>query len=177
LGSTATDMSLPPHLVPFWSDYAKTTSAAIEERFYEAFSFGDSEELANDLAALVLRGTKRATAGALWSYEAEGKRLPRPGDLSIVTDWSGQPLCVIETLSVEVVPFNEVTADFAATEGEGDGSLSFWRGAHRAYFTRECVSVGREFLENMLISCERFAVVYRPSTSAAQAPSHRGPFR
>ena len=158
-------MSLPPHLVPFWSDYAKTTSAAIEERFYEAFSFGDSEELANDLAALVLRGTKRATAGALWSYEAEGKRLPR------------QPLCVIETLSVEVVPFNEVTADFAATEGEGDGSLSFWRGAHRAYFTRECVSVGREFLENMLISCERFAVVYRPSTSAAQAPSHRGPFR
>lgn len=160
-------MPVAPHLAPFWTDFANTTSAAIEERFYEAFCFGDSKELANDLAALVLLGTKRATAGALWSYEAEGKRLPRTGDLSIVTDWSGQPLCVIETRSVEVVPFNEVTEDFAATEGEGDGSLSFWQGAHRAYFTRECVSAGREFTESMLIFCERFAVVYRPTAGAA----------
>jgi uncharacterized protein YhfF len=160
-------MPVPPHLAPFWSDFAKAIDGASEERFYEAFFFGDSEALANELAALVLLGTKRATAGAVWSYEAEGKPLPQPGELSIVTDWSGQPLCVIETQSVEVVPFQEVTAEFAATEGEGDGSLSFWQEAHRAYFTRECASAGREFTENMLVACERFAVVYCPQTSAA----------
>lgn len=160
-------MPIPPHLAPFWSDFAKSTGRADEERFYEACFFGDSEELANELAALVLRGTKRATAGAVWSYEAEGKRLPQPGDLSIVTDWSGRSLCIIETQSVEVLPFQEVTAEFAATEGEGDGSLSFWQEAHRAYFTRECARAGREFSENMLVACERFAVVYRPRTNAA----------
>ena len=160
-------MPIPPHLAPFWSDFANSTDRADEERFYESFFFGDSEELANELAALVLRGTKRATAGAVWSYQAEGQRLPRPGDLSIVTDWSGRPLCVIETQSVEVVPFKEVTPEFAATEGEGDGSLSFWREAHRQFFTRECASAGREFSEIMLVACERFAIVYRPTTSAA----------
>jgi len=128
-------MSVPPTLKSFWNDYASSTGGADEGRFYEAFCFGDSEELAGELAELVLCGTKRATAGSVWSVEAEGRRLPRPGDLSIVTDWSGQPLCVIETQSVDVVPFREVTAEFAAAEGEGDGSLSYWREAHRRYLS------------------------------------------
>ncbi len=160
-------MPIPAHLSAFWSEFAKATGGADEERFYEAFFFGDTEEMADELAALVLQGTKRATAGALWSYEAEGQRLPQLGDLSIVTEWSGRPVCVIETQSVEVVPFREVTAEFAATEGEGDGSLAFWQRAHREFFSRECAAAGREFTESMQVVCERFAVRYRPPTSAA----------
>jgi uncharacterized protein YhfF len=160
-------MPVPPHLVPFWKKFAERARGADEGRFYEAFFFGDSEELANELAELVLRGTKRATAGALWSYEAQGKHLPQPGDLSIVTNWSGEPLGVIETQSVEVVPFREVTAEFAATEGEGDGSLLFWREAHKEAFTRECTRLGKAFSENMLVACEHFTLVYRAETSAA----------
>ena len=155
-------MPIPPHLASFWSDFAARHGAADESRFYEAFSFGDSEQLANELAELVLRGTKRATAGAVWSFEAEGKRLPQAGDLSIVTNGAGQPLCVIETRSVEVVPFRDVTAAFAAIEGEGDGSLTFWRDAHRSFFTRECASAGRVFTEDMLVACECFTLVYPP---------------
>jgi len=160
-------MLVPAHLSAFWGEFAKATGGADEERFYEAFFFGDSEAMATELAELVLQGTKRATAGALWSYEAEGQRLPQPGDLSIVTDWSGQPLCVIQTQSVEVVPFHEVTAEFAATEGEGDGSLAFWQRAHREFFSRECAAAGKEFTESMQVVCERFSMVYRPPTSAA----------
>lgn len=160
-------MPIPTHLSGFWSEFAKATGGADEERFYEAFFFGDSEEMAADLAALVLQGTKRATAAALWSHEAEGKRLPKPGDLSIVTNWAGQPLCVIETQSVEVAPFHEVTAEFAATEGEGDGSLAFWQRAHREFFSRECAAAGREFTDSMQVVCERFAVRYRHSTGAS----------
>jgi uncharacterized protein YhfF len=160
-------MPVPPHISAFWGEFARAIGGADEERFYEAFFFGDSEEMASELAELVLRGRKRATAGALWSFEEAGKRLPQPGDLSIVTDWSGNPLCVIETQSVEVVPFGEVTAEFAATEGEGDGSLSFWHRAHRESFSRRCAAAGREFTESMLVACERFTVLYRPSTGAA----------
>jgi uncharacterized protein YhfF len=159
-------MPIPAHLSSFWDQFAKATGGADEERFYEAFYFSDNEEVANELAELVLQGTKRATASLLSSYAAEQKRLPRPGDLSIVTNWSGQPLCVIETLSVEVLPFSEVTADFAATEGEGDGSLAFWRDAHRKFFSRECAAAGREFSESMKIVCERFAVRFRPADTA-----------
>ena len=159
-------MEVPPHLEPFWRSFAAISQGPMDERFYEAFSFGDSEALANELAALVLAGKKRATAGSVWSNEAEGKRLPEPGDLSIVTNWSGEPLCVIETESVRLTPFNEVQADFAAAEGEGDGSLGFWREAHRRYFSRECKAAGREFSESMLVACERFKVLYTVATGA-----------
>lgn len=160
-------MAIPPHLLDYWNAFIRANGAVDDERFYEAFYFGDSEQLANELAALVLQGVKRATAGSVWSFEAEGKRLPQPGDLSIVTNWSGRPLCVIETQAVDVVPFSEVTAEFAAVEGEGDRSLSFWQQAHERYFTRECARAGRQFTESMLVACERFQVVYQPATGAA----------
>jgi len=159
-------MSVPPRYTSFWNEFCRETGESDDSRFYEAFYFADSEALANELAELVLRGTKRATAGAMWKFEAEAKRIPQAGDLSIVTDWAGDPLCVIETLSVEVLPFSEVTAEFAATEGEGDGSLDYWQKSHGEYFMRECLASGREFSEKMLIICERFDVIYRPSTSA-----------
>lgn len=148
--------------------YAASSGGAIDEsRFYEAFAFGDSEQLAEELAGLVLSGVKQATAGSVWAFEAAGKRLPAPGDLSVVTSWSGTPLCIIETLGVDVVAFDRVTADFAAAEGEGDGSLAFWREAHRQYFTRECERLGRPFTVNMPVACERFRLAYRPGASAA----------
>lgn len=158
---------IPEQQRAFWNTFAKSAGGVDAARFYEVCIFGDSEELANKLAELVLRGIKRATAGSVWSSEAEGKRLPIQGDLSIVTNWAGEPLCIIETEAVEVLSFDEVSSEFAATEGEGDGSLSFWREAHRQYFTRECARAGRQFAESMLVACERFKVVYQPSTNAA----------
>lgn len=155
-------MPVPDTLRAFWDAFALTTGEADDARFYEAFAFGDSAALADELAALVLQRRKRATAGSLWAFEAEAKPLPRPGDLSIVTSWDGRPLCVIETLVVDIVPFDRVDADFAATEGEGDGSLAFWQSAHRAYFGRECQRLGRVFAEDMPVVCERFRVVYPP---------------
>jgi uncharacterized protein YhfF len=151
---------IPANVAEFWESYAETVGGLDETRLYESFYFGDSEELASSLAALVLSGTKRATTGSLWSFEVRNKRPPVPGDLSVVTDWNGTPLSVIETEWVEVVPFDHVTPEFAAAEGEGDGSLAFWRDAHRRYFTRECARAGREFSEDMPVVCERFRLVY-----------------
>ena len=56
-----------------------------------AWSFGASAEQADALLALVLDGTKTATAGALWDYESEGEPLPEVGTLSILLDGSGHP--------------------------------------------------------------------------------------
>jgi uncharacterized protein YhfF len=159
-------MPIPARIATFWNAFADTVGGVAAARFYEAFFFGDSEALANELAELVLRGTKRATTAAVWTFEAEGKRLPVPGDLSVVTNWSDQPLCIIETRALDVMPFHAVSAEFAAAEGEGDGSLSFWQAAHRDFFARECARAGRSFTEDMLVACERFDVVYHPSSAA-----------
>jgi uncharacterized protein YhfF len=149
----------------FWAEFKRSGAAGADpdSRFYEAFHFDDNEPSANELGALVLAGTKRATASLLHSYETEGKPLPRPGDLSVVTDWDGKPLCVMETRRVDLVPYEDVDEEFAATEGEGDGSLRYWRDVHSAYFGRECERVGCERTPRMAIVCERFEVVWRPA--------------
>jgi len=161
------NVELTPRARALWTRFESVTACDVSTRFYESFHFGDSESLADELAALVLAGTKRATAGLLWSHEAEGKPTPKPGDLSIVEQWSGEPVCVIETVSVIVLPFEEVGAEFAATEGEGDGSLEHWRTGHWAYFGRECARLGKKPSTSMLVACESFKVVYRGRASEA----------
>ena len=154
-------MSIPRLIQPFWNEFHATIGGDVLARFYEAFHFDDNEPSANALAQLVLAGTKRATAGLVWSFEADNKRPPKRGDLSVVTNWQGEPLCVIETKAVATVPFEEVGEEFAAAEGEGDGSLRYWREAHWAYFGRECKRTGRVPDLRMPVICEQFEVVYR----------------
>lgn len=153
-------MTIPSHVLPMWSAFCLEEGGISDERFYEAFGFGDSPAMADELGKLVLAGIKRATAGSVWSYESSGKGVPKPGDLSVVTDAHDQPLCIIETVQVDILPFSAVSAEFAATEGEGDGSLDYWRTAHLDYFRRECEGSGRAFDPDMLLACERFRVVY-----------------
>lgn len=152
--------AVPEKLRTYWEQFVETYGPVSESCFYDAFSFADSEESANTLADLVVAGIKRATAGLYWSHEADGDPLPEPGNLSIVTMWDGTPRCVIETTRVQVQPFAEVDADFAATEGEGDGSLAYWRTAHREFFARECARIGRKSSETMPVVCEWFRMIY-----------------
>lgn len=146
----------------FWNSYLATLpSEAQPTPPPEPWIFGDSPQLADELATLILAGTKTATCGALWEYEADGDPLPQPGQLGILQDGAGQPLAVVQTVEVEIKPYDQVDAVFAYEEGEGDRSLAYWREAHRRFFTRILAVIGREFDEAMPLVCERFRVLYR----------------
>lgn len=123
------------------------------------WAFGGSPAEADHLLALVLDGTKTATASAFWSYEHEGEALPRAGDLSIVLDGAGRPRALVRTTSVVVVPFDEVDDDHAAAEGEGDLSLAHWRRTHRDFFSRELAAAGGELREDSPVVLERFELL------------------
>lgn len=167
---------MTPEAAACWARFKQAQRPPPDDaRLYEVFSFGDSQPLADELGALVVAGTKRATAGSLWALQAQGRQPPRPGDYSIVTTWAGRPLCVIETLSIEIVAFSGVGADFAATEGEGDGSLAYWRAAHTAFFTRECLRLQLRFDETMPVVCERFEVAALCPACAGDEPGPRTP--
>jgi uncharacterized protein YhfF len=131
------------------------------ERSYVAEGWGDSPELADELGALIVQGTKTATCSALWEWEAEGNPIPQAGLITVALDGRGQPLGIVETVEVTVRKYNEVTADFACEEGEGDLSLDYWREAHRNYFSRVLRKIGKEFSEEMPLVCERFRVIYK----------------
>ncbi len=155
-------MTNPTAIELFWQGYLTTLSPGAESApLPEAWSFGDSPQLADELAALVLEGVKTATCSALWEYEAEGEPLPQASALSIILSGAGQPLAVIETVEVQIKPYDQVDAAFASDEGEGDRSLAYWREAHRRFFTRSLAVIDREFDETMPLVCERFQVLYR----------------
>lgn len=115
------------------------------------FQFGDSPELADELLALVLAGTKTATCGALRDFN-EQEPVPEAGRRDVVLDGSGRPACVIETISVLIQRFDQVDEAFALAEGEGP--YETWREEHIAYFERN-----GGYAPDMMLACERFRVV------------------
>lgn len=164
-------MNIPSGILPFWLRFQAAIGADVSARFCEAFHFDDNEAGATELAQLVLAGKKRGTASLEWSLAVTGRPRPKAGDLSVVTDWQGQPLCIIETHSVTVMPFDEVGEDFAAVEAEGDGSLRYWREGHWQYFSGECARIGRTPDLRMPVLCERFEVVYQEDGKTAPFPA------
>jgi uncharacterized protein YhfF len=128
---------------------------------YVAEGWGDSPAMADELGALVVQGIKTATCSAFWEWEAERNPIPQAGLVSIALDGRGEPLCIVETVEVTVRQYNEVEADFAREEGEGDLTLNYWREAHKNYFSRVLKKIDKEFSEDMPLVCERFRVIYK----------------
>jgi len=132
-----------------------------ESTRYDAYYFCADKESANHCADLVLQGEKRATASLLWSYEPDNEPLPEVGQLSVITDWDGEPRCIVEVTWVEVMPFNQVPPEFAFEEGEGDKSLAFWRRVHWDFFSMECEEMGRKPAEDMPVVLETFKILWK----------------
>ena len=146
-----------------WNTYLESIgeNSANTNKKYNSWHFCDNEIDANELAELVLEGTKKATASLYLSYEYEKDELPKKEDLNIIINWNGVAQCILQTTNVDIVPYKDVTEEFAATEGEGDKSLAYWKRAHWNYFSSEMKKIGMEPNEDMLVVCEKFEVVYK----------------
>jgi uncharacterized protein YhfF/RimJ/RimL family protein N-acetyltransferase len=129
--------------------------------------YGDSPELSQSLLALIVEGRKCAGTSLLWALEAENEALPQVGQIEIVVDHRNEPALITRITQVQVLPYDEVTAEYAAIEGEGDGSLDYWREAHWAFFSRECRRIGREPAQDMPVVFSVFELL------AVVSPAHR----
>ncbi|UJF17733.1 ASCH domain-containing protein [Vibrio sp. SS-MA-C1-2] len=122
--------------------------------------FCADEYNANECARLINEGTKTASCSLKAGYDAENEPLPKVGGLTVVLDWQQNPVCIIELTEISLSPFNKVTAEFAAAEGEGDRSYQWWRDAHLTFFTHYTKSIDVPFTEDSLLVLERFKKVY-----------------
>lgn len=127
---------------------------------YEAWAFCGGGPFADELAALVLSGTKTATASAFVAYETEGEPLPEPGCYSVILYEDGSAAGVIRDTKVSLVPFHEVSAEHAYKEAEGTRTLAQWREIHRRAFTPDYQAVGKEFDESGMCVLEEFELLY-----------------
>ncbi|MFP4479039.1 MAG: ASCH domain-containing protein [Candidatus Izemoplasmatales bacterium] len=144
----------------FWDNFLKDTQRDLKTTYIEVFHFELTEKLAKELLDLVLAGKKKATAASLKSYEISQEPIPKPGDLSIVTDFNGNPKCVIETTKVQIIPFNEMTYEICKREGEDD-SLESWKQGHKRFYEAEGKMMGYKFSEDLLVCFEDFEMIYQ----------------
>ncbi len=144
----------------YWNEFCKHHPSVDPATPFQTWHFGLGLEDAEELANLVLLGKKVATAALPFEFEEKPEDTPFLGGYSVVTDFHGNPKCVIRTTEIRLIPFNEIDADFAFDEGEGEQSLDFWRRVHWYYFTLQCAGLGREMSEAMPVICERFELLY-----------------
>ena len=116
---------------------------------------GTPGELRQELVGLVLSGSKRATAGLLSDYEIDGEALETVGEHLVLVGDDGGRVGIVEVTGLEVVPFAEVTDDFARDEGEGFAGYLDWATAHRAFWER----IGRRVDDLTPVVCLRFKLL------------------
>lgn len=80
---------------------------------YEAWAFGNTEEMADELTELVLAGKKTATSSNYTLYELEQEPLPKVGQHHVLLNGKGEAVAVIMTTAVTVIPYNQVTEEHA----------------------------------------------------------------
>jgi uncharacterized protein YhfF len=151
-------MEHPPEVHEFWDRVREETG--IEGDFQDAWGFGDSPELADELMDLVLSGRKRASCNLLKETEIEGWPATEVDAYNVILDGAGRPRAVIRTVSFVRVPFSDVTEEHAYREGEGDRTLESFRREHIRYYTRVGERLGFEFHEDMEVEMETFELVY-----------------
>ena len=120
----------------FWQKFCHSSGTSSETP-YQVWYFGNTSKMADELAELVISGKKRATASLVEFNKIHPEVAPINNGYSIVTNFEGNPLCVIQTTEIRHLPFNKVDAKFAFDEGEGDQTLEDWREGHWRYFTKE----------------------------------------
>jgi len=147
----------------YWQEFLASLppDSPYHNKAYVAEGWGVDPEMADDLGTLIINETKTATCSSLWEWEAEGDAPPEVGRVTIVLDGREEPIGIVETTEVTIRKYNEVDADFAHEEGEGDLSLRYWQEAHKNFFSRILPEIGKEFGEEMPLVCERFRLIYK----------------
>ncbi len=97
--------------------------------------FGNPGESRTNLINFILHGNKRATAGLLSEYEAEGEPIEHVGERLAVLDNENQHIATLEITRVEVLRFIDVPDEFALAEAEGDLSAADFRKSHLDFWT------------------------------------------
>ena len=138
-----------------WQVYKKINPEIDDE--IDAWAFG---ALADELAELVLRGEKTATASTYELYKLENEPLPQVGSFDVILDSQDKAVCIIEITKVSVVPFNDVSVEHAFKEGEGDKSLAYWQQVHQEFFTECLAEAGLEFSQETGVVLEEFRKAY-----------------
>ncbi len=144
----------------YWNKFIKDTGRSPDDRCAGDLCFEANGFVGDEMVSLVLSQKKTAFFAPWSTYAIDQEPLPLSGELYVILDRAGNPRCIIETESVSVVPFNEVTWSMAEQEGE-DENLAQWREKKQEYLEDEGHIVGFDFTPDIKLVFQTFKVIYR----------------
>ncbi len=144
----------------YWNKFIKDTGRSPDDRCAGDLCFEANGFVGDEMVSLVLSQKKTAFFTPWSTYAIDQEPLPLSGELYVILDRAGNPRCIIETESVSVVPFNEVTWSMAEQEGE-DENLAQWREKKQEYLEDEGHIVGFDFTPDIKLVFQTFKVIYR----------------
>ncbi|MEO8608323.1 MAG: ASCH domain-containing protein [Chloroflexota bacterium] len=153
---------MTPEIDTFWNAYLLTLPEAERNlTYYEAASWGNSDELADTIATAILSGVKTTTSRLEWEREKSNDPSEKIGDISIVLDGKQRPVCIVEVVDLFIKPFDQVEAAFVYQYGEGSRDMDFWNMNMWDYYVGECAAIGLQASRNMPMICEVFKVIFK----------------
>jgi uncharacterized protein YhfF len=130
-----------------------------EDKCFGPMSIGSTPASADEGARAIMEGVKSATSSPLWEFP-DGC-VPYEGALSVLLNGQGKAQAIVETVSVETIPFDQVSEQFAFAYGEGDRSLAWFRHEIGRWYERSAARSGNAFTSGTPIVCERIRVAAR----------------
>lgn len=145
-----------------WGAFLESNPEFKDEEIPESDYFHNNREDADRLAELTLKGKKKASSGLYRLYKQYKVDLPKVGAKQIVTDFDGKAQAIIQNISVDTIPFNEISKDYAILDmGTDIDALEKWKKAHWDFFESVLKESGEKPTEEMLVVCVRFETIWK----------------
>lgn len=144
----------------YWEKFLKSSGLDPESKYAGVFGFEARGFCGTERIAALLAGRKKAAFFPYSSYAIDNEVLPVSGEHYMILGANREPICVIRTSRVQVVPFDQVTMEMISNEGE-DSSLEEWREKTRENLEEEGEVVGFEFSPDIKLVYMEFELVYR----------------
>ncbi|AWX44483.1 hypothetical protein HME9304_01485 [Flagellimonas maritima] len=159
--TTETEDGIDKSVSEMWNDFTKANTEFKNDEIPESDFFHNNEKEANRLAELTLTGKKRASSGLNKLYQQYNADLPTVGTKQIVTDFNGRAIAIIENVSVDTIPFNKISKEYAELDmGTNTEPLEKWKKAHWDFFESFLKESGEKPTEEMLIVAVEFKRIW-----------------
>lgn len=157
-----TENHIDKSVYDMWNSFSEANPQFKDDELPESDFFHNNKKDANRLAILTANGKKRASSGLLSLYQHYNIDLPKVRTKQIITDFDGKAYAIIENKSVDTIPFNKISEEYAELDmGTNVEALKKWKKVHWDFFENFLKEnkVG-QLTEDMLIVCVKFETIW-----------------
>lgn len=142
----------------FWQAFLEETGSPENSYCNRYTYFGESEAASVEAMEQLLRGEKTAISHCVPYYIVTRSPMPRVGDYTMVTDFYGNPGCIVKCVDVVIEPIGAIPEEVARQETEGN--LEHWREEKRKEFRALSEKTGFHYNDELPVLMELVERVY-----------------